>query len=151
MESYTIDIGDEYWRIINGNGKNETGLCYANEGRAKDEKDRLKLNDCTVEHVDTLLTVGQVFEQIEEHEGHVWSEYLSISHGGLSSAAKWPQGYNRLMVFVVTGGSEGMYLHIDFIIKGTVTNCILGKTLETGKHTDELWLSAGRIAAALGA
>jgi hypothetical protein len=112
--------------------------------------------------VDTRPTVGEVLDLLKQAEGRPakhgiggslvvdpWDEYFTIAPGAPS---KWP--LNRwVSVYVVTGGSEGTYLHVDAIDRdGTRQTLILGKTCAGGQAT---WMrcyeSAARIAWRLGA
>jgi hypothetical protein len=108
-----------------------------------------------------------VLKWLEKTEGKVWDEYLSAGYvktGRVEWADKWPSDwyYARVRVFVVTGGSEGLYLHVE------LTDCtawspasdpqkedvliIIGKTLNcSDEKWNACWRSAGHIARALGA
>ena len=101
---------------------------------------------------DTRLTVKEVLKQIREKEDETWDEYLSY---GLKHETdrpvdeKWPSNC-RCAVYVVTGGSEGLYLHIELVKEKDKRDLmILGKSL--GHSWEECWLSAARIAAMLNA
>lgn len=148
-DTKAIDFfGDCDYRIINKYGKNETGLLYMSEKRAREEMERLEIKNCTIEHRDTRPTIGAILKAIKEAEGEVWEEYLSCSYNekGYTTNDKWPCSYRWVSVYVVTGGSEGMYLHVDIITNDNERKHIItGKTLN-GNHEENLWLSAGRIA-----
>jgi hypothetical protein len=71
-------------------------------------------------------------------------EYFSPG-AAIDSARPWPQG--RTVVFPVTGGSEGWYIHVE-VIGETDSECvILGKTLDSA---DAAWTLARRLAVILG-
>ena len=151
-----LDLGNCDYLILNSSGDNMTGFCYPSEARAMEEVKQLELADYTIQARDTRPTLEWVCDQISKAEGHIWEEYISCScmtyypDCKLTFIDKWPQLYNWVPVYVVRGGSEGMYLHVDFIIDGQRIHYITGKTLDE-KHSDKLWQSAGRIAKMLGA
>lgn len=107
---------------------------------------------------DTRPTVGDVVDMLSKVEGRPsktafagsqevdpWDEYFKES---APADMPWPDDWRWLAVYVVTGGSEGTYLHVDAIRSdGKRQLLILGKTcaygFETWKRCHE---SAARIA-----
>jgi len=147
----TIDFGERDYPILDATGQNMTGVLYSSETRAIDEAERLDLTEYRIEYRDTRPTINEVCRQIAEAESETWDEYLSFSGQHDQGRDKWPDSYRWVSVFVVTGSSEGMYLHVEVIsITGERIHMITGKTLNWG-HTDNLWQSAGRIAKMIGA
>ena len=98
------------------------------------------------------MPVQEVIDKIEETESHVWDEY--VSHGAIE-LERFPSRFRWIAVYVVSGGSEGLYLHIDVIGTGVPRNralVILGKTCDASPAKwKACWESAGRIADLLGA
>ena len=81
-----------------------------------------------------------------------WDEYFSYSDmcGNPPVTAKWPEDYRWIAVYVVTGGSEGLYLHVDLIAGDKPRRqFFIGKSLSS--RWEDCYLSAGRIAYYLGA
>ena len=98
------------------------------------------------------MTIGYVGKMLRESEGHVWDEYFSLLERNYRNLP-WPDDYWGVAVYVVTGGSEGYYLHVDILDnKGKREMIFLGKTLDsrTGNWL-RCWESAARIAWMLGA
>jgi hypothetical protein len=105
---------------------------------------------------DTRMSLTQILGKLDE--GHVWDEYLHVSTDmryseNCENPPMWPTSYRWIEVSVVTGGSEGLYLHVNAVdSKGERTSIFLGKTLNCGYDKwIECYLSAGRIAWRLGA
>lgn len=74
-------------------------------------------------------------------------EYFTIS-GGLSSDDNnrpFPQEYNWLSVFPVTGGSEGHYIHIEVINGEKRELLFLAKTFRGMDHAWEISKQIGRL------
>ena len=61
--------------------------------------------------------------------------------------AQWPANGRWIAVFVVVGGSEGLYLHVESIDRdGKRELLIVGKTCSSSRETwAECYESAGRI------
>lgn len=139
-----IDMGDHGWKH-----PDIEGILFGSKENAKNDAKRNNLDPEKVFEIDTRPTVGEVAKRIAEDEQHVWDEYFSTNQYN-ESEKKWPDG--RICVFVVTGGSEGLYLHIEVKNENKSHCMILGKTLRA--DTDkwyECWMSAARIAKMLGA
>jgi len=115
--------------------------------------------------VDTRPTLGEVYEQLVALENAAmelsakeskyrvgpWEEYFHLSSHANSATEKWPHGYFHVAAYVVTGGNEGLYLHVDLILRDDRRrNLFLGKTLDCSQW-EACWLSAARIAHFLGA
>ena len=147
-----LDFGLIVFGILNAKNENVTGFLYSTAERALTEAKRLKLFGYTIQDRDTRPTLQWVCDKISEAEGDIWEDYISCSclSGKLKPADKWPEYYSWVPVYVVHGSSEGMYLHVDFIIENKRIHFITAKTLDE-KHSDKLWQSAGRIAKMLGA
>lgn len=137
-----IDMGDHGWKH-----PGLEGVTYGTEQSARDDAKSGDLDPDEVFEVDTRPNVVEVKNLLAESEGHVWEEYFSVTY---DPGMRWPDG--RICVFVVTGGCEGLYLHVE-VKDGDKCKCIiLGKTLRTNADKwYECWLSAGRIARMLGA
>lgn len=71
-------------------------------------------------------------------------EYFTISPS-VRAMAPWPQG--RTVVFPVTGGSEGHYVHVEVLNNGEHRLLILGKTFD---GWDAAWAFAQKVARILG-
>ena len=90
-----------------------------------------------------VKTVTEVFAEIravvgDRPEGA--EEYLSVPIW-IERDQEWPSG--RIVVFAVTGASEGHYLHVEVLSPGGHQCVILGKTFQ-GK--DAAWTLARRLA-----
>jgi len=108
---------------------------------------------------DTRKTVQEVMYEIHRREKKTWDEYVSSSvaiNSAMSAITKWPSKYRSTAVYVVTGGSEGYYLHVE--LNGVMNDdgtsedgktMIIAKSL--GATWRQCWASAGRIARMLGA
>jgi hypothetical protein len=111
-------------------------------------------------HIDTRPTMRDVLKKIAAAEGEAcglsaqsikygtvgpWDEYFHIS--GPDPEDKWPADYRWIAVFVVIGGSEGLYLHIESIDgEGKRRLLMLGKTCASNRDAwDRCYASAGRI------
>jgi len=146
-----IDLGCLDFRLANADGTWATNNLYSSREDAFRAKGRENVPNAHIVELDTRLEVGKVCELLAD-EKSVWDEYLSVadSMNPESYKRKWPDGYRWIAVYVVTGGSEGMYLHVDVIYQGGARELVLlGKTLTNWRP--ELWESAGRIARRLGA
>lgn len=101
-------------------------------------------------------TTNEVRKWIEEHESHIWDEYVSVYNirgkNYIEDVHK-RKFYDdakttRIAVWCCWGGSEGIYLHIE---SDKTKDClIIGKTCNSSNQRwDECWQSAGRIAKVL--
>jgi len=95
-------------------------------------------------------TVKRVASYIRLAESNIWDEYVSPNSESLNDDP-WPTGYRWLAVYVVTGGSEGFYLHVDAIFDDAGAwirkPLVVGKTCSaTSEKWDACWASAARIA-----
>jgi hypothetical protein len=110
-------------------------------------------------HIDTRPTIKEVRDELNRRFGYdwnsdsdqsnrVWQEYMHVGHEHRAND-KWPDNYRWIAVYVVQGGSEGYYLHIDVVYcEGNRELMILGKTLHCG--LEEAYESAKQIALFLG-
>jgi len=146
-----IDMGDHGWKI----GPN-TEIIYGDEWHARKAAMIHGANPDKIVEVGTRPEICHVAEQLNDEIGHVWDDggIQLFPTNPFDREAKWPEG--RIKVFVVTGGSEGLYLHVEVVEKedrAHMTRLILiAKTLKCS--TDkwyECWMSAARIARVLGA
>ena len=129
-EATTIDTCE--WESYIPEHANEGGYTYLRVARRK--------------------TVAEVHNELEQRLGRdQWGyvnypgvdEYLSVMDGDI----EWPEG--RIVVFAVTGTSEGDYVHVEVHQpNGTRHLLILGKTFH---GRDAAWAAARRIADLLGA
>lgn len=107
------------------------------------------------------MTYAEVVGAINTAEGGTWDDHTSYvgydkydttpyREKKWASQPEYKDGY-RLAVYCVTGGSEGIYLHIDMQGNKHET-MLLGKTLKDGEAAMlNCYESAGRIALMLGA
>lgn len=115
-------------------------------------------------HVDTRPTLGRVLAELmrrerilfgqdpdsERYSVGPWDEYFSCAQDG--AARLWPEKYRWIASYVVSGGSEGIYLHVDAVSDGKVTPLFVAKTCREGVAAwQECAASAGRIGWLLGA
>jgi hypothetical protein len=143
-----LDLGDHGWR--------HPDLCYyvTSKTYMKECCERDGVDPAEAYPFDTRLTVEEVIKKVREKESETWDEYISLAtdfkyDANRSPKEKWPSDC-RCAVYVVTGGSEGLYLHVDLVKEGGKHELmILGKSL--GHSWEECWLSAARIAAMLNA
>ncbi len=112
------------------------------------------------------ITVGEVVKLLVDMETKVaavggveypvWDEYLSANSyekGGKYGSYlheryvdRIGESYRWIGAYVVVGGSEGMYLHVDVINgEGQLQRLLVGKSLSKDGYWPELWLSAMRI------
>ena len=144
MKVEQLDLGYHGYRLsVDGR---DQGIIFGSEDGAKNEANRYPDKKCEITHHDTRPTIDRVRDIIRAAESHVWDEYM-ITDLSKRGEAKWPDD-GRTCVYVVTGGSEGLYLHIEI-----GNECIiLGKTLSVGHDAwTACYESAGRIAWMLGA
>lgn len=142
---YGIDFGEHGWKHPETEGitygSRESAVAYAKNNDLDPEK---------VFEIDTRPTVSEVAKQIRDDGcAAAWDECgpdpLSLADRTVGSL-KWPEG--RIKVFVVTGGSEGLYLHVEVDDKFL----IIAKTLNSSiDKWYECWMSCARIARMLGA
>jgi hypothetical protein len=85
-------------------------------------------------------TVDEVFKAIEARlpEGFV-DEYFSVSHDSRGEVV-WPNPYRRIVVFPVTGGSEGHYVHVEVLDMVGGRQCVM--LLKTFEGWDSAWEKA---------
>jgi len=106
---------------------------------------------------DTRMTRLAVQAALEAAEGKVWEECLTVwsavkGNPYPDAVEPWVSSwdYTFLAAYVVTGGSEGYWLHVDLVSRnGDRKNIVTGKTL--ARTWAECYASAGRIARMLGA
>lgn len=95
-------------------------------------------------------TVDEVFTELRAALGDTedipgCEEYLSVL-STVPAHQQWPDG--RIVVFPVTGGSEGRYVHVAVIgAAGKIDTLILGKSFDS---VDPVWAFAQRVATILG-
>ena len=141
----SIDLGDCAWRI-----HGVEGLSFGTEEAALQYAKNKELKN-TAYLVDTRPTLSEVATALNHIEGRYWDEGIrvgiEIQHGDVDD--RWPNLWeiNRIIVYVVEGGSEGFWLHVESIDKEGKSHCLLlGKTLDESEyHWNECWKSAGRI------
>lgn len=92
-------------------------------------------------------TIGEVYDDLRQAVGEYpegGDEYFSpMPH--LASQCKWPTG--RIVVFAVTGSSEGDYVHVEVHENDKHTLILLAKTF---MGRDAAWTFARRLADLLG-
>jgi cytolysin (calcineurin-like family phosphatase) len=146
QRSEIIDLGQTGYRAANCPGV----LFFTREAIA-DRCQREAIESGAVTAIDTRPTIRDVCAAIKADEGAAWEEYLTGNYEG--DKERWPvsQSYNWLAVYVVTGGSEGLYLHVDTISGDNKRRCLIyGKTLLSNAAAfADCYESAGRIAARL--
>lgn len=126
----------------------------------KEKLPRIETEGKTVREVLAEITrleneAANVPEESRKWRTGPWDEYFSE---GYPRDQKWPTSWRWVAVYVVTGGSEGTYLHIDVVSPTGASDVnerkllILGKTCAWGEEKwRECYESAGRIAWMLGA
>jgi len=146
-----FDWGEHYFKEKNAQGG--AHYCYSTLERAMKE---IGCGPEQVEEIDTLKTRKE-FERaihslpgysecMEEYGNCSWYDYQGTT---ISRNSKLPENYSRLMVYAVWGGSEGIYLHIDYrdIETGIVQPLFLAKTLGHGPiKMAEVYKLCGEIA-----
>lgn len=104
--------------------------------------------DTGYSRLDSTKTVNEVFAEIRAIVGENpagCDEYFNVSMAGRGDAP-WPDG--RIIVFPVTGGSEGHYVHVEVQdVTGESQLLLLGKTFD---GWDAAWAFAKRLARILG-
>lgn len=148
--STQIDMGDHGWKH-----PDIKDFTFGSEKAAWNEAKRRAVDPKEVFEVDTRPEIWRVAAQLVGEES-IWEEGGVQAYPTIDRAEKWPEG--RTKVFVVTGGSEGLYLHVEMeIVKGLgeppeTKIILLAKTLEYSIFKwRECWMSAARIAWKLGA
>jgi hypothetical protein len=85
-------------------------------------------------------------EHLKYVQSGVWDEGLGPAPG-LNAGEMWATE-SWIAVYIVTGGSEGLWLHVDAVECDKPNRCLLlGKALV--EDWDACWASAARIAAAI--
>ena len=154
MKKY-VNLGGTWWRIR----KDAAGIGFGDKKPAVEWAEQHGLSAEDVYFEDTRPTMQEVLDRLDELESEAsgtqdnrwstgpWDEYFSLEVPGNE---KWPDRYRWIAVYVVTGGSEGLYLHVDQLLEGGGRRClILGKSLASS--WEDCYASAGRIAQFLGA
>jgi hypothetical protein len=160
-----VDIGEYCWKHPEC-----TGYQFGNEQGARNWATQNQHDPNRVFLKDTLLTIGEVVEKLRELENtrlkipkENWryylgpfDEYVSVrgSDCKMAGDTKWPHRYHWITAYVVTGSSEGLYLHVDVIgehIKGGRHTLILANTCSSGRQKwFECYESAAHISRYLG-
>lgn len=119
-------------------------------------RDFIQESECTAAGTDPAYGGAGVWD-----EYFSFNQYLNTPDGAFlpvrDDNALFPDRIRWLAVFVVTGGSEGTYLHVDALIeddrrKTVRKNLFLGKTCSYSAETwAKCYESAARIAWMLGA
>lgn len=93
-------------------------------------------------------TVDEVFTELRAKlpEGFV-DEYFSVSHDHRGER-EWPHPMRRLVVFPVTGGSEGHYIHVEAHMQDGTRLCLM--LLKTFEGWEGAWSKAKLMAELLG-
>jgi len=138
-------MGSEGWRHP------AFGYIFSSQQDLKTYCKNEKIDPSAGYHEDTRPTIRQVVEKLQA-EKTVWDEYLSHAFVTTKDGDKrWPD--RRIAVYVVSGGSEGLYLHVDALYPDhTRELLIIGKTCDS-RHEKwvECYQSAARIAWMVGA
>ncbi len=144
--SSRIDLGYLGYRIKYTDGTIDPIIYGSSEGAKKCIYPEKNIEEIFLE--DTRPTIGQVLEELKRCESGTWSEYLEycpVSSIGLDE--KWPHNFRWVAVYMVPGGSEGHYLHVDLIYDSRFeherVHLFTGKTLTDG---DTSWEENGRSA-----
>jgi hypothetical protein len=161
-----IDLGQTGWKI-----EGEPYWVFGSKERAEAHRTEQKLEG-EIHYIDTRPTLEEVGAQIRKLESErlgcdskwtcgPWDEYFSVGEmtaHGRDVKSKWPNDYFWVAVYVVTGGSEGLYLHVDITNRPSEKTAASRKTIMLGKTCDSsfekwqaCWESAGWIAYYLGA
>lgn len=132
--------------IIIGHCKITTG-CFleAKNLRKKYARDH-NVPDPTFHYIDTRRRLVDIAAALDKLEGRVWGEGISVSPLVRDRGILFPSDWDmtRLKIYCTTGGSEGIYLHVDAVINSVDINLFLGKTLHASMAA--CYESAGRIA-----
>lgn len=150
----SIDLGQVGWRVAGLDGVSfgscERAIAYAKEHGGATGAPVL---------TDTRPTIRDVAKQVRAAENAAlgidskysvgpWDEYFNVPNYTLTDKdERWPAGCRWIACFVVVGGSEGLYLHVEAIdYDGKSRLLMLGKTCSSSRET---WMkcyeSAARI------
>lgn len=150
-----LDLGEKGWKLPSAPewlfGSEDNALRHAKDNALSPEGLHLK---------DTRPTIREVMKQITAAENRAcgidskwstgpWDEYFSActEAGNRSDNERWPDHYRWMKVYVVTGGSEGLYLHVDVTTEKETRRLLLGKTCSCNREAWEAcYASAMRIA-----
>jgi len=127
-------------------GKREGAINYLKLNTEEEIQKELK----RVKEIDTRITMGELLDKLNELEGEVWNDHISLITFGPEPWGykdRFPWFYNHIAVYMVKGGSEGHYLHIDLMINGTHKGMFLGKGFN---DVDVLYESTKRISLMFG-
>ena len=159
-----LDLGHTGWEFPAADG-----FIFGTEQRAKDYASQHSLDTTGLKNTDTRPTLGEVAKLITKSEMEFhgipepkeawgcrttgpWDEYFSVAVGELGhrESHKWPEGYRWIACYVVTGDSEGLYLHVDAIFGGDKPRremLFIGKTCSCHR---EAWEACHASAARIG-
>jgi hypothetical protein len=101
--------------------------------------------------VETIpATIDEVFSYLSKSmDNEMIDEYFSnMTKYGKTGKDSFPQDYNFIACYAVTGGSEGHYVHVDIITDEHRKNLFLAKTF---KGMDHAWKIAAHIGKMLNA
>lgn len=145
-----MDMGEHGWRH-----PDLEGLTYqSKEHCIADAKRKNSSNFGLVHHIDTRPTISEAARYISDEENGAWTEGGVHVFPGINPLMRWPDG--RIMVFVQSGASEGLYLNVRVKDWSPATSesmlLLIGKTLDCSADSwYRCWMSAARIARMLGA
>jgi hypothetical protein len=151
-ESTTFDWGDVGFRHDAA-----AGILFGSEARAMQwAAANAPDSEGKAEPVDTRPTLGLFARMCREYlegdaAGNPFDEYISLAPG-LAPGNFVPHGWRWLACYVVTGGSEGLYMHVEAVSSDGEGNSVhkmllLAKCGASGPAAwAECWRSCGRLA-----
>lgn len=101
------------------------------------------MNTLTITESDTVADVHRKLRDVLDNENLI-DEYFSVSATADQPFSKLLESYRWIACYVVTGGSEGHYVHVDLISgydhdwSGKVLHLITGKTFLGLEHAQKI-------------
>ena len=105
---------------------------------------------CGTRQIQRCKTYREVFEECEaQFSREEIDESFSVAYELRGEGATWPlpRDIYRLVVFPVTGWSEGHYVHVEIIDRARVASCVM--LAKTFQGWDAAWAFAKKLGAIL--